>query len=124
MLDLEVITMDENLRIRDYISKRVKYLRLKKGLTQDRLSELAVLDTKHINKIENHAPNLELETIERIIDALDETEANFFNWKFPTSSEEIRELNDSLEKLPDEDQAEIANALTLLVKKINKRFDS
>lgn len=124
MLVLEVITMDENLRIRDYISKRVKYLRLKRGLSQDSLSELADLDTKHINKIENHAPNLELVTIEKIIGALGETEANFFNWRFPTSSEEIRELNDSLEKLPDEDQAEITNALTLLVKKINKRFDS
>ncbi|AYW46506.1 helix-turn-helix domain-containing protein [Tetragenococcus koreensis] len=116
--------MEENLSVRQYISKRTKYLRSKKGLSQDKLSELSGLDSKHISRIETNAPNLELESVERIIDALGETDATFFNWKFPTSSEEIRELNDSLEKLPDEDQAEIANALTLLVKKINKRFDS
>lgn len=112
--------MDENLRVRNYISKRTKYLRLKKGLTQDKLSELADLDTKHINKIENNAPNLELETVERIITALGETDAAFFNWKFPTSSEEIHKLNDSLDELPEEDQREVIEALTLLVNKMSK----
>lgn len=112
--------MKDNLRVRNYISERTKYLRLEKGLSQDKLSELAGLDTKHINKIEKNAPNLELETVERIIDGLGETDVAFFNWKFPTSSEEIRKLNNSLEKLPDEEQAEVANALTLLVDKMDK----
>lgn len=118
-----MIILEDNLRLRVFISQRMKNLRSKKGLKQDELGELSGLDSKHISRIENTAPNLELETVERIIDALDETNDTFFNWKFPTSSEEIRKLNDALGKLPAEDQVEVANALTLLVDKMNKTLD-
>ncbi len=117
---VEVIILNDNLRLRVYISQRIKYLRTKKGLKQDELAELSDLDTKHISRIENNAPNLELETVEKLIDALGETNATFFNWKFPTNSEELRKLNNSLDELSVEDQKEVIDALTLLVNKMNK----
>lgn len=112
--------MEDNLRLRVYISRRIKYLRTKKGLNQDKLAELSGLDTKHISRIENNAPNLELETVEKLIDALGETNDTFFNWQFPTNSEDLRKLNNSIDKLPNEDQKEIIDALMLLINKMNK----
>lgn len=111
----------KQMTLKEYIAIRIRYLRRKKGLTQDKLSELAGLEIKHINKIENNAPNLEIETLEKIIRALDETYESFFEFRFPANTEELKELNDDLAKLPIGEQKEVIDALSLLVKKmINK----
>lgn len=53
------------------VIKKIKQFRIEKGLSQERLSELAGLDPKYINKLENGRFNLTLPTLERIISALD-----------------------------------------------------
>mgnify|MGYP000682550641 CR=1 FL=1 len=48
--------MNQN-NLQTFIAKRIRYLRLTKGLSQEKLSELAGLGSKHIHNIENEKYN-------------------------------------------------------------------
>jgi transcriptional regulator with XRE-family HTH domain len=57
--------------IRTKLAKRIKQLRTKKGLTQERFAELADIDYKYVQRIESkNPPALKVDTIERIAKAL------------------------------------------------------
>lgn len=60
--------MDTALRLK--LSKKIKELRKKNGYTQERLSELARIDYKYLQRIEGKTPpNLKLETLKKIANA-------------------------------------------------------
>jgi transcriptional regulator with XRE-family HTH domain len=59
----------ENIRLR--IGKRIKELRKKRGLTQEKLSEVADIDYKYIQRLEGkNPPALKVDTVERLAKAL------------------------------------------------------
>lgn len=59
------------LSIRLKFGKRLRELRNKRKLTQDKLSELAGIDYKYLQKIEGkNPPNIKLETIEKLAKTL------------------------------------------------------
>ena len=59
----------ENIRLK--VGKRIKELRKKCGYTQDKLSEVAEIDYKYIQRIEGkNPPALKIDTIERLAKAL------------------------------------------------------
>jgi transcriptional regulator with XRE-family HTH domain len=59
------------LSIRLKFGKRLKELRKKRGLTQEKLSDLAEIDYKYLQKIEGkNPPNVKLETIEKLAKTL------------------------------------------------------
>ncbi|MDD5681254.1 MAG: helix-turn-helix transcriptional regulator [Candidatus Omnitrophica bacterium] len=59
------------LSIRLKFGKRLRELRNKRKLTQDKLSELADIDYKYLQKIEGkNPPNIKLETIEKLAKTL------------------------------------------------------
>ena len=61
--------MEINIRLE--LGKRIRELREKCGYTQEKLSEIANIDYKYIQKIEGkHPPALKIDTIERIAKAL------------------------------------------------------
>ena len=52
------------------LAKRIRELRKKKGLTQERLSELSGIDYKHIQLLESkNPPAAKLDTIEKLAKA-------------------------------------------------------
>lgn len=52
------------------LGKKIKDLRKRFNYTQEKLSELADIDYKYLQKIEGkNPPNLKLETLEKIADA-------------------------------------------------------
>ena len=56
--------------IKDRISKRVRKLREKRGLTQEKLSELAGIEYKHVQRIESKLPcDLKASTLEKLAKA-------------------------------------------------------
>ena len=60
-----------NTSIRLKIGKKLKELRKKTGYTQEKLSELAQIDYKYLQKIEGkNPPNLKVETVEKLAKAL------------------------------------------------------
>jgi len=59
------------ISIRLKFGKRLKELRNKRGFTQEKLSELAEIDYKYLQKIEGkNPPNIKLETIEKLAKTL------------------------------------------------------
>jgi len=61
--------MEQSIRIK--LGKRVKLLRQKCGHTQDKLSELADIDYKYLQRLEGkNPPAMKIDTIEKIAKAL------------------------------------------------------
>jgi transcriptional regulator with XRE-family HTH domain len=61
--------METGIRLR--LGKRIKELRVKCGYTQEKLSEVANIDYKYIQKIEGkNPPAIKIDTIEKIAKAL------------------------------------------------------
>ncbi len=59
------------MNIRLKLGKRIKELRARCGYTQERLSEIADIDYKYLQKIEGkNPPALKIDTIEKLAKAL------------------------------------------------------
>jgi transcriptional regulator with XRE-family HTH domain len=71
--------MDISLRLK--LGKRIKQLRLKHGLTQQKLSEIANIDYKYIQKIEGkNPPAIKIDTIGRITKAFKTTPSKLLDF--------------------------------------------
>ena len=102
--------------LRKLIAERVKYFRLKKGMSQEKLSEQAELEIKYINKLENQKYNLKIDTIEQIIKALGVSYEELFNFEFTSSSDEMEELLVAIASFRKEDQLIIIESILNLLK--------
>ena len=61
--------MDTTIRLR--VGKKIKELRKKRGLTQEKLAEAAGIDYKYLQRIEGKTPpNIKLETIGKLAKTL------------------------------------------------------
>lgn len=67
------------MTLAETVAIAVRGLRHQAGLTQQELADAANLNIRHINKIENGAQNLTLETLEAIAHALDTTPARLLD---------------------------------------------
>ena len=90
--------------LQQYISQKVKYFRIQNKMSQEELSEQAGLGLKYINQLENQNVNLTIHSLEKVIDALEMTPEEFFNF-------------DSLESTSDKSD-------NLSLKRINRRLNS
>ena len=69
--------MESNIRLR--LGARIKTLRKKNGYTQEKLSELADIDYKYLQRIEGkNPPALKVDTIEKLSKALKITPSKLF----------------------------------------------
>lgn len=66
--------------LQQYISQKVKYFRTHNKMSQEELSEQAGLGLKYINQLENQNVNLTIHSLEKVIDALEMTPEEFFNF--------------------------------------------
>jgi len=61
--------MEVSIRLR--VGKKIKELRKRQRLTQDKLAEAAKIDYKYLQRIEGkNPPNIKLETIEKLAKTL------------------------------------------------------
>jgi len=61
--------METTIRLR--VGKKIRGLRKKRGLTQEKLAELAGIDYKYLQRIEGkNPPNIRLETIAKLAKTL------------------------------------------------------
>ena len=80
------------LRLKEYSENR--------KLTQDKLAEMVGIDPKHLSRIENGRNYPSLETLEKILDSLDVSYEEIFNFKLLVSKDElIKKINSRLEVL-------------------------
>ena len=112
--------MNQN-NLQTFIAKRIRYLRLTKGLSQKKLSDLAGLGSKHIHNIENEKYNFQIQTLNKILIALEVDEKTFFNFDFPEKSKEIENIINKLEQIPEPQKTDIIDAVATLLNNINNR---
>ena len=66
---------------KELLGLRLKEYRENRKLTQDKLAEMVGIDPKHLSRIENGRNYPSLETLEKILDSLDVSYEEIFNFK-------------------------------------------
>ena len=85
---------------KELLGLRLKEYRENRKLTQDKLAEMVGIDPKHLSRIENGRNYPSLETLEQILDSLDVSYEEIFNFKLLVSKDElIKKINSRLEVL-------------------------
>ncbi|MEW4354979.1 helix-turn-helix transcriptional regulator [Streptococcus pneumoniae] len=107
------------LNLKDYISKRVRVLRLQKGLTQMQLEERANLPLKYIYKIENTNSNITIKTLESVIQALDCDFETFFDMKLNLTSQALISFIDKIDELEPHKQEKVLHHFTALLDELH-----
>ena len=103
--------MSNFIYLTNYIARKIRYHRQIRGLSQEMLSETAGLGLKYINQIENKKQNLNVQTLEKIIKALDLTVEEFFNFNSlegdlnSKNTLNLKRLTMKLKQLPKQQQA-------------------
>lgn len=59
--------------------KRVKELRLQKGISQEKLANIAGVDRTYMTQVENGKRNISIENVRKICIALNVSISDFFN---------------------------------------------
>lgn len=108
--------MEHTNQLSHFIANRIKYLRKQQKLSQEQLSLQAGLDIKYINKLENYRFNVRVDTLEKILDSLNITYQDFFEFEKIYQNPLIDELLDTLNPLTKEEQNEKLKAILQLLR--------
>ena len=103
------------LNLQKYISKRIRVLRIKEGMTQEMLEEKAELGTNYVYKIENLEPNIKIKTLEKIMKALDVDISTFFDVTLKEEDSDLVKLIDNLKALPEYKQKKLITAINTIM---------
>ncbi|HFU4217004.1 TPA: helix-turn-helix domain-containing protein [Streptococcus suis] len=106
-------------KLQDYISKRIRLLRIQEGMTQMELEEKANLGYNYIYKLENKANNITLSTLSKIMEALKVDIQTFFDVEF-SKDPDIEELILLMTSLPKKKRSEVIQAINTLVKTLKE----
>lgn len=87
-------------------------------MTQEYLAETADLGFNYIYRLENKQLNVKLETIEKIMNALDVDVNTFFNIESQNRSKEFIQLIEDIENLPKEKREPTIKAIRSILKQI------
>lgn len=67
--------------------KRIKSLRKRLGISQEKLSLAASLDARYVNKLENGKFNLSVPTLDKLIEAFGMSYKDFFEFEIEEDNE-------------------------------------
>lgn len=97
------------------ISRKLKEIRLSKGLTQEYVADMADVNTSHISNIENNRVKISLPTLIHICNALDVTVDSILaeEYKEPSTVLE-QEILHELRSCPTETQKQILKIIKAL----------
>lgn len=99
---------------KELLGMRIKEFRENRKLTQDKLAEMVGIDPKHLSRIENGRNYPSFETLEKILESLNISYQDIFNYKhFINKNDMIKIINTKLSNLNDD-------KLTFVFKMINE----
>jgi transcriptional regulator with XRE-family HTH domain len=84
------------------IGKRIKFYRNNAGLTQEELANKACMSRSYLADVERNRYNPSLDTLDKIISALNITKSEFYKDEECTST--AKETSEEYDDLPDEDK--------------------
>ncbi|HEM6556807.1 TPA: helix-turn-helix transcriptional regulator [Streptococcus suis] len=105
--------------LKTFVAKQIRHLRLKKGMTQEVLAEKADLGFNYIYRLESKELNVKIDTIQKIMHALDVDVNTFFNVEMQNRETEFTKLIEDIENLPQEKQEPTIKALRGILKQID-----
>lgn len=106
-------------QLQKHIAQRVRNCRKEKRISQEKLSELAGLGIKAIQNIENQKYDFKIQTLEKVIKALDITVEDFFDFQSSDTGQAIENLLDNLAHLPKDKQLNLLSSFNDILKNIN-----
>ncbi|OFN56166.1 MULTISPECIES: helix-turn-helix domain-containing protein [Streptococcus] len=110
--------------LRQYIGKRVRTLRKIKSMSQQALSEKADVGTDYISNLETKGSNIKIDTLEKILTALDSNTVEFFESQVNTENKELQTLVDDLLELPSSEQKQLLIAFQILIETVKDKGKS
>ena len=84
--------MMKELDIKKLLGKRIKEIRIKRGLTQERLAELIEIGERNLSKIECGLCFVKAETIARLLQALEVESKELFDFSEFQESRKIKKV--------------------------------
>lgn len=109
---------NKTVNLQEYISRRIRSLRLEKGLTQEQLEEKADLGQNYVYKLENLSNNVTVKTLEKIMTALDTKLETFFDIHLNEDDPAIIQLISEIKQLPSEQKQRIIHLFLELLKEV------
>lgn len=104
--------------LRTFIGKRIRLLRLQKGLTQEQVEEMADLGTNYVYKLEHLETNIKINTLEKVMEALDSDIASFFDITAKDEDPHIADFIANLKSVPTEQQRELLSAFNTIINQL------
>ncbi|HFI0106351.1 TPA: helix-turn-helix domain-containing protein [Streptococcus suis] len=101
------------MTLKQYIGTRVRQIRKEKNLSQQLLSEKAEVGIDYISNLETKGSNIKVDTLEKIISALEIEVSDFFQVVDSTTNYNV--LNE-LNKLPTKKREELEEIILLMIK--------
>lgn len=107
------------------VGERIREIRISKGWTQEELGEKAHLQYSYIGGVERGSRNISLSTLEKIMDALEVSPNEMFQFKNITiEKKEKKEVIKILESLLMERKPEEVRMIHTVTKEILSTFDT
>ncbi|HFU4054005.1 helix-turn-helix domain-containing protein [Streptococcus suis] len=103
------------MTLKQYIGTRVRQIRKEKNLSQQQLSEKAEVGIDYISNLETKGSNIKVDTLEKIISALEIEVSDFFQVVDSTTNYNV--LNE-LNKLPIKKREELEKIILLMIKSL------
>lgn len=99
---------------KELLGMRIKEFRENRKFTQDKLAEMVGIDPKHLSRIENGRNYPSFETLEKILDSLNVSYEDIFNYShFIERDEMIKKINVKLLNIN-------SDKLTFIFKMVNE----
>ncbi|MGT2933491.1 helix-turn-helix domain-containing protein [Streptococcus catagoni] len=111
----------KNKILQKYISKRIRLLRLEKGMTQEQLEEKADLGTNYVYKLESQSTNIKVKTLEKVMKALDVDFEEFFDTSLVEKNSELADLIVQIKALSSGQQDRVIKALSTLIGEMKRK---
>ena len=111
----------ESIHLQKYIGQRIRIIRKEKNLSQQNLSEKAGVGIDYISNLETKGSNIKIDTLEKIITALNITPSELFESRITPKNPHLELLADQLAQLPQTSQELLLEAFQLLIKTVKEK---
>lgn len=111
----------EPIQLKKYIGQKIRTIRKEKRLSQQHLSEKAGVGIDYISNLETKGSNIKIDTLEKIITALNITPSELFESRISPKNPHLELLADQLTQLPQTSQEQLLEAFQLLIKTVKEK---
>ena len=111
----------KSIHLQKYIGQRIRIIRKEKNLSQQNLSEKAGVGIDYISNLETKGSNIKIDTLEKIITALNITPSELFESRINPKNPHLELLADQLTQLPQTSQEQLLEAFQLLIKTVKEK---